>query len=290
MPSDFHRALRSLELLKYWKGLEFRSMLLYVGIVVLKEAVDEEEYIHFLTFSLAARICSCNFYKKFQPLASKMFEEYVHKYIDIYGRDSIGSNVHNAIHIVEDMQSLNVSNLSEISTYRYENSLRLLGLWVKNYSLPLEQVSRRLIEASETQEPITFNPKPFKPFVEINSSHENVKVYRKITINSNVMLTQNKIGDQWFLSRSNDIVKISHIIETDAVFKLYGFKITSKEPFFLKPIDSTKFHIYVSSGQLENVLSLYEIKDVFAKLMCLSSKDKFVYIPILHSIEELNKI
>lgn len=288
-PSDYHRSLRSLDLLKYWKGLEFRTMLLYVGIVVLKETLDEEEYIHFMILSLAATICSCSFYKKFQPLASKMFEEYVHQYIRIYGEDSIGSNVHNLIHIVEDMTSLNVSNLSEISTYRYENCLGSLGDLVVNYKTPLEQVARRLIEASKIEEPITFNPKQFKPFVEMKSTFENNVVFRKITIAPHVMLSQKFFGDNWFLSRSNDIVKISHIIQEDGGFEIYGFKVLHKEPFFDAPINSTKFHIFSSDGELDKDLSRFDLKNIFAKLWCLSSKNRFVYMPILHSIDELNK-
>lgn len=35
MPSDIHRSLRSLEVLSFWKGSEFRTMLLYVGMVAL---------------------------------------------------------------------------------------------------------------------------------------------------------------------------------------------------------------------------------------------------------------
>lgn len=37
MPMDIHRAVRSLESLRHWKGLEYRTVLLYVGVVALKE-------------------------------------------------------------------------------------------------------------------------------------------------------------------------------------------------------------------------------------------------------------
>ncbi|XP_031625627.1 uncharacterized protein LOC116342258 [Contarinia nasturtii] len=44
MPNDIHRAIRKLDSLKYWKGVEFRTVLLYVGMVAFKEALSIEEY------------------------------------------------------------------------------------------------------------------------------------------------------------------------------------------------------------------------------------------------------
>lgn len=37
MPNDIHRAVRQLNSLRHWKGLEYRTMLLYVGCVVFKQ-------------------------------------------------------------------------------------------------------------------------------------------------------------------------------------------------------------------------------------------------------------
>lgn len=39
MPMDIHRAVRNLNYLRYWKGVEYRTILLYVGIVVFKQVL-----------------------------------------------------------------------------------------------------------------------------------------------------------------------------------------------------------------------------------------------------------
>lgn len=39
MPNDIHRAVRTLDCLKHWKGLEYRTMLLYVGCVIFKQVI-----------------------------------------------------------------------------------------------------------------------------------------------------------------------------------------------------------------------------------------------------------
>lgn len=36
-PSDIHRAIRTLDYLRHWKGTEYRTILLYIGMVVFKE-------------------------------------------------------------------------------------------------------------------------------------------------------------------------------------------------------------------------------------------------------------
>lgn len=37
IPCELHRSIRSLDCLSFWKGLEFRTFLLYLGPVVLKD-------------------------------------------------------------------------------------------------------------------------------------------------------------------------------------------------------------------------------------------------------------
>lgn len=40
VPSEIHRAVRGLDSLRHWKGVEYRTMLLYVGIVIFKQVRD----------------------------------------------------------------------------------------------------------------------------------------------------------------------------------------------------------------------------------------------------------
>lgn len=85
-PSDIHRAIRDLNTIKHWKGVEFRTILLYAGMVVLQPALNSDEYEHFLTLCCAVTICSCDKYKMLIPLAGKMFNVYIKKYIELYGK------------------------------------------------------------------------------------------------------------------------------------------------------------------------------------------------------------
>lgn len=93
-------------------------------MIALRSVLPNDEYEHFLTLYCAVTICSCERYKTCIPIASDMFKLYVEKYIILYGKNTI---VHNLIHITEEIIEHNIGNLDHLSTYKYENYMRLLG-------------------------------------------------------------------------------------------------------------------------------------------------------------------
>lgn len=116
--SQIHRKVRTFDYFNNYKGTEYRTFLLYLSIIVLKDFLPIDQYKHFLQLFCAVTICYTNIYKKYLPIAKELFDEYIENYIQIYGIDDIGSNVHNLSHIVDDVNRF--GNLSEISTYEFE--------------------------------------------------------------------------------------------------------------------------------------------------------------------------
>lgn len=299
LPTDIHRAMRSLDVLSYWKGVEFRTMLHYVGMVALRSALPADEYEHFLTLFCAVTFCSCEVYKPFMPMAKKMFNQYVKEYSRLYGIDSVGSNVHNLTHVTDDLEQNNIANLNKISTYKFENTLRLLGMKLQTCNRPLEQISRRLMEISNlnmnsigSQD---FEEEEFLPFVEYEllSQNSNYEMYSKINIMPDIFLSNRKFGDQWFLTTS-DVVKMSHAVRFENTFQICGHSLIDKRDFFTKPLNSSKLNIFMSNRELHNDLVMYDIRLIKAKLICLPSKTRiaehYVLIPLLHTLETLSKV
>lgn len=251
--------------------------------------MPEHEYNHFILLFVAVRICSCSVYKKYHPLASKLFALYIDQYKTIYGKHHIGSNVHNLIHIVEDLKNCNIDNLSKISTYKYENTLRLLGLKLKHTNRPLEQVVCRIMEENKVKSNHQNNTsvKAFKPKVSHEYEFENRKVFRTIEIAPNVSLSNRKSNNSWFLTKKKEIVKFDFADGND--FKLFGKKVKENQSFFIDPISSIKLDIYESAAELDGNLKSFDIDCIEAKMIRLSYKDKFVFIPLLHSLENLSK-
>lgn len=291
MPKEIHRAIRNLKCLRKWKGLEFRTVLVYVGIVVFKNILSKEEYDHFLILFCAVRICLCKVYKDKLPIAEKMFQSYIKNYSILYGKQSIGSNVHILAHIVEDMKHSNVENIMELSTYKYENCLRLIGLKLKHGHLPLEQVSRRILEGMQlhaNNEKNIFESKQFSPQVFYPKQRGTTFLYSKIQITPDVMITSRKFADSWFLTKLDDIVKMEYVIKRGDKNIIFGMSVVNKSEFFVNPITSTKSKIFASDGKTSNELQSFEIHSIIAKMICLPHENQFVYIPLVHSLDSLN--
>lgn len=148
-PSEIHRSIRSLKHLRHWKGTEFRTILLYVGIVVFKDYFGENDdnvYKLFLTLFCAVTICSTKSYTQFLPKARDLFVEFNEMHIDTYGEHSMTNNIHLLNHIVDDVEYL--GDLTTINAYQFENALHQIKMRLKQCNRPLEQISRRLYEIS----------------------------------------------------------------------------------------------------------------------------------------------
>ncbi|XP_021707461.1 uncharacterized protein LOC110678640 isoform X2 [Aedes aegypti] len=77
LPSEIHRSMRGLDCLAHWKGVEWRNLLNYVGVVVFRDVLPQNVYNHFLLLFIAVTICSCDIYSKHQQTAQLMFEKYI---------------------------------------------------------------------------------------------------------------------------------------------------------------------------------------------------------------------
>lgn len=259
--------------------------------------MPENEYNHFLLLFVAVRIISCNIHNKYFPIASKLFEMYVKEYASIYGGHNVGSNVHNLIHIIEDMENCNVRNIMEISTYKYENALRTLGLKLKHTNRPLEQIVCRTIEQnileSNPHEKYHSNEFPstqFKPKVSCCYNFQNIRRFKKIEFAPNIILSSRNSNKSWFMTKSKEIVKFEYVeVNNSLDFKLFGKKINGKNSFFENPVNSMKLDIYECDVEFESDLKTFDLECIATKMICLSYKKKIVLIPLLHTLEILNK-
>jgi len=76
-PQDFNRKPRNFNELHYYKATEFRRLLLYDGIVVLKDHLNENIYKHFLLLHCAIFILS-------SPSLVQTFCHYAEKFLNIF--------------------------------------------------------------------------------------------------------------------------------------------------------------------------------------------------------------
>lgn len=292
IPSEIHRSVRSLHCLSDWKGSEYRTFLLYVGMVVLKDFLKQEEYQHFLKLCCAATICSSDIYRKYvirkdnrRSLSDCLFHDYIEKYIEIFGSHSVSSNVHNLIHITDDV--IKFGNLNNISTYPFENRLGMIKNKLKKCNKPLEQIARRINEIKD----VMFN----KNHSNLNSSTQFPKLKHPVASNQSFStvifkedfrLSTKKFSDKWFLARTTEgirIMEMTKITRSQTLnLVIFGKPLRKIENFFESPFSSSNIYIYLSDGSNDEEISL-SISMIVCKMVCLGYKQEFVFIPLLHT-------
>lgn len=291
-PSDINRKLRSLQFVHFFKATEFRTILLYLGIVAFKDVLDKKNYTHFLQLSLAVRLCSCRTYVDKQSLkkvARRLFSEYCANFVRLYGDNEVVSNIHNICHISDDVHEY--GSLPETSTYPFENYLRDIKLRVQPTIAPIKQITRRLVEISLDMgtNAINFDIRKLEnigyPELKYEFKISNQTVYKFIRITPNVFFSVKKSGDKWFLTKTGDIVEMRYATFMNNSYFICGAPIKEKNDFFSEPYSSRLTDIYASNGEKGDE-KMFEFSEIKSKLMCLSYQDIFVFIPVLHSIDE----
>lgn len=296
-PKEIHRSVRNLDVLKFWKGTELRSFLLYFGMVALKDHLTEEIYNHFMTLVCAVTIFYTDTYKLYQIKADEWLNRYIEGCVNIYGIHSITSNFHNLTHVFDDVKLF--GSLQNMSTYPFENRLNFLKLRLKQPNLPLEQITRRLVELSEDYDNLYYfdvsnTPEkdrvpylkfPFEPeHVQFSNPIYHKELYKEISIGSDYTLSAKRKCDSWFLTFSNEIVQFEFSGYTDTKLIIYGKVIVEKTNFFTYPCSSMYLNIFESNGITENLTS-FKLENIKAKMISLPSKGNFVFIPLLHTLK-----
>lgn len=295
MPVEIHRAVRGLDCLSFWKGLEYRTFLYYIGIVVLKPHLPEDAYKHFLLLFCSITICSSENYSTWLDLAHEMLLCYVEHYADIYGEDYITSNVHNLTHLVDDVKRFGI--LSTFNAYPFENKLFLIKNLLRTGKNPLAQVAKRISELSQVETksskiksfPILKQQKNIKDFCLNNLVifNESAEIYSNIELND--FLLKADVANKWFLTKENEVVEMQFAIRQDGNISIYGNKcIKNLEPYFESPLLSTFFDIYVAEAGQLNSSKLYCISSIKCKLVAIyETNEKIVFIPLLHTLNQI---
>lgn len=283
-PKELHRKIRDLSCISHWKGTEFRTFLLYFGIVLLKGTIPMEEYECFLYLFCAVTICSTDKYRPTLAVARAIFVDFIEMYTSIYGACKISSNVHNLCHVVDDVERF--GSLPTISTYTFENQLHLIKLNIKQCNKPLQQVARRLIERSNNQVPLANLSKvDFKPILnkQFLLAGDVVPKYKEILMESYIL---SSVGNKnrYFLSSTKEIVEFDYAFWHNGDHYVYGAPFLSKCDFFSAPISSSRLNIF-QTNYVKGASKMYKVSSIEAKLFCLRIDSGFVFVPLVHTLK-----
>lgn len=167
-------------------------------------------------------------------------------YIELYGSHAISANVHNLIHVVENVDRFGI--LSSISTYEFENNARVMKLQIKQCNKSIEQAARRISETSmfnENKETEIPQGVCSLKYPSDRLSNYNTVAYQYISF-KNIIFSSRKRGDEWFLTKTNDIIKFNFVVKSNDELFICGSPLKEKKDAFTKPFKSSFIDIYAS--------------------------------------------
>lgn len=277
---EFCRLPRSIEDVEHWKATEFRQFLLYTGPVALKGKLPKMQYKHFLCLHIAIRILCSSKCIRLNAYARSLIRYFVEKYKKIYGNEYITYNVHNLLHLCDDV--LLFGKVDNFSAFKFENYMSKIKRKMKNSRYPLQQIYNRVVEDRKCLTSVNMFNLPEeddKPLV----SNENGKIYRYYKKLSHDKFTISLCQrNNCVLLRNSSYMLISNIYknENDDI-KIVGKIFQNVSHFIEKPSFSLAIKV-IDIHEISNI-STFDCKDIKAKCLILPMNDKFAVIPLLHN-------
>lgn len=295
MPREIHRAVRGLDCVGHWKGLEFRTFLQYVSIVVLKPILSPDVYEHFLSFFCAVTICSSESHANLLNLANELLMHFLDYFKDFYGEDYVSSNVHNLCHLVDDVERFGI--LPKFSAYPFENKLFQIKNLIRSGRNPLSQIAKRLSEINQISKNVDLRkdrenlpPVLKKELVDFEANDSlpfldnDTRAYGQIELQD--FSLSRDFTNQWFLTKSNEVVAMNIAFKNgNDEIKIKGSCLKQLDEFFITPIRSSVLYIY-RSLRSENNVKYYNLTDIKCKMVAIPIDDTndTVFIPLLHTL------
>lgn len=284
-PIEFHRQVRSLDVFSFWKGTEFRTFLLYVGPIVLKDLVDEQIFQNFMALHCAITIClSEKHLKTLINVADALLIGFIDGFKQIYGLSNMSYNVHNLIHLISDVKRL--GSLENFSAFPFESTLNKIIRLIRSGNKPLQQVANRIGEI--IQQKSTENSKAALLSTQLSGKFKirNDSDVLFSSIKTKNFTLKNNIRNKWFLSKNKEIIAMVYAkYNNDNEVVIAGKKIISKKDLYYLPLASSNLDIYRTPNKFQESTSLYGLSEIECKLFSfkIPNSTDFAFFPILHT-------
>jgi len=297
-PNDFSRKPRSLYDYKHFKATELRNFLLYTGPIVLKNYLQNNLYTNFIVLHVSITILINPNYctnKTFIAYAKKLLIKFVLGFQKLYGKENVSHNVHNLLHLADDVQKYGA--LDEFSAFRFENHMSSIKKMLRKSERPLQQLAKRY---SEQENIVKLNN--IKPIGQsglkklhtsgplsnsISTNKTSVFQYKQYT-SSKLSILCDGTKNCFCLLNDNVVVFVQNIVKFISSDKIYicGYDLKTLTPssFYTIPCSSIDLNIKIVSGIGKNQsLQIWPIDTIKAKIWLIPFKEKYIAVPIIHS-------
>ncbi|XP_052129192.1 uncharacterized protein LOC127750764 [Frankliniella occidentalis] len=289
LPCEFKRKSRSLTLMSRYKAVEWRLLLLYLGIIIFSRILHPQLYRCFLLLHASCFIMSNDvLIHNFLPLCQNYLENFVAFSSAILGPTFVAYNVHNLLHLVSDVQLY--GNLMSFSAYPFENELRHLKRLAKSAPLPLQQICKRVIERNRLH--VKRRKKQIRgfqmPHEEGPVAHLENVVRQFCKYECEDFTLRRRRPDNCVSFRNGQIGLVRNIVECvnnglssfHVVVRVYS----TSENLYDYPLESSLLGIFkVSNLTPDNFV--FNIGDISHKCLLIPSQGSNVCIPLLHNFQ-----
>lgn len=277
-PSDFERKLRSLDKMGLWKANELRTFLLYIGPVVLKHDISQEQFQNFMLLHIAIKIlCDKENCTKFNATAQQLIDAFVEGYEEIYGTKNVTFNIHILTHLPADCMLY--GNLDNFSAFPFEAFMGQLKRYVASPFRPLEQIFNRYMEKIQLT-PLKCNvvDKIFHLEKQINATNFSRCRIGKTTLSG-------KLCDSYvMLTDEKTIMKIDYFTKEEEIIYAMGIKFTNILAIYDLPISSKDVNEFKIMRQefvqfksnVENICRKFYVFDVNSDYSLLYGLSQFM--------------
>lgn len=278
------RPIRNLEVISKWKGIEYRNFGLYLGMVVLKGNVKDYIYKHLLLYFCALNIISSKHHlKRLSSVAECCIKLFVERMKIIYGTEHFVSNVHNLIHLMDDVKRFGAVNT--FSTYPFEALLFKIRRLLRTGNLPLTQVARRIIELDsfnrENRNPPNLNKFSLSKLLSLKLVDLDKVLPMKYDLYSTIEFAKfviicDRDEDRWILTKNNEVLEVFYLVLYEGKCFLYGQTLNDIEDYFSLPFRSSEMLIFSSKKLKRNEPKLFSIDTIQCKLFKINYDEKYV--------------
>lgn len=289
---EFQRQTFQLMDLCNWKATQFRFVLLYAGGIVLREILEDEMYKHFLILYTSCRILSSS---KLATLRAQYVKTILKTFVQLmphfYGPSSQTMNIHNLIHIADDVINIGAP-ISRFSAFDFENSLGYIKSLIKSPTNPIAQIQRKLhvfhTDSLSSSIPLVYPVRKNIKYLlgKVVGTSRSRTMFSFTHING-FKITSVHPNNVCLLNNGNILV-VKEIFSTkqfnhkcDDVF-LKGNIFNEVNDFFSYPLPSSEIGLYCVSNLDENDIEI-NLHMVEFKCILTNFNNKSVVITLLHN-------
>lgn len=282
MPREFCRKLRSLDDLDRYKATELRTFLLYSGPVCLKNNVHHNIYRNFLLLSAAVTLLSQNNARENAERARQLLKAFVNHFSEMYGPKYLVYNVHNLIHLPDDV--IRYGSLETFSAFPFENHLGLIKRLLRKPNFALSQVINRITERNS----LTVQPSKMK-FPVLKQQHalgpllnESPNQQYKELILENFCIRTN-VSDQGVMV-NNHIGRVQNIVKYENDLVIVYKEYRKHTDLYKYPVLSGTLGIFAVSN-LSDILKSCSVTKIQSKYILLPGRYDTAAFPLLHTAD-----